>query len=147
MERIWISLVDIIGVFVIPLLAVVLTIVIVRSKHPGSMIRQTTTHPMVISINDAFETETAPIWETQMPILQLICAKRQGVTVLNLEEIFERCKRSYPEVFECTVLEDWLLFYENAELVSISGGTVSLTTTGREFMATRVVVENASARM
>ena len=96
----------------------------------------------LISLEDAFESETAPIWDTQLPLLELIRSTPfPGARLRELEVVFRRYQVRFPEIFEGSDLSDWLAVCEVLDLVMVHGGRVLLTSTGRVFMGNRVANE------
>lgn len=93
----------------------------------------------LISLEDAFEPETAPIWDTQLPLLQLIQSTPfPGVRLSKLAASFSRYQTSFPEIFEGSDLSDWLTLFESLDLIIVHGGRVLLSTPGRLFIGNRV---------
>lgn len=93
----------------------------------------------VISVADAFESETAILWETQTPALALIeSAGPRGLDLQDLRPLYVRCARRFPELYEGSDFEAWVQFLRDTELISLSGSTVAITTAGSEFLKCRV---------
>ncbi len=93
----------------------------------------------VMSVADAFEPETAILWETQMPALAYIdSAGPRGLEVEDLRPFYARCARCYPELHEGSDFHAWVEFLQHAELVVLSGSRVAITPAGTEFLKCRV---------
>ncbi len=96
----------------------------------------------LLSMADAFEPQTAPIWDSQLPALELIhSAPFPGIRIGEVEYAFSNCKEAFPEIFEGSTFSDWLKFCQRQDLFLIYGQRVLLSTTGRKFMQSRVSAE------
>jgi hypothetical protein len=101
-----------------------------------------------ISVADAFESETAILWETQIPALALIeSAGWHGLDLENLRPLYVRCTRRFPELYEGSDFEAWVQFLQEAELIVLSGATVAITPAGKEFLECRVAAGVAAAQV
>jgi len=101
---------------------------------------------LLLSFSDAFEPETAPIWDTQMPVLQKIHATPfPGIELRELEPVFARCEAHFPEIFEGSTFADWLAFCARLGLLLIYRGRVLMSSSGKKFMESRVANQNVCA--
>ncbi len=99
-----------------------------------------------MSVVDAFETQTAILWETQIPALAFIeSAGPCGLDLENLRPFYVRCARRFPELYEGSDFDAWLQFLQAAELIVLTGTTVAITPAGKEFMKCRVAAAVAAA--
>ena len=74
----------------------------------------------VLSVAQAFEEDSAILWETQVPSLQLIASGGpKGTPVLKMRRFFIVAAKRYPELYEGVYFEQWLHFLEEAELVTL----------------------------
>ena len=99
----------------------------------------------MLSIALAFDPDHALVWETQIPILQLISiAEPHGISVRSLHRAYLESARCYPELYEGSSFKRWLEFLECAQLVTrIDGQRVLLTTQGKEFLHYRITANEA----
>jgi hypothetical protein len=99
----------------------------------------------VLSITLAFDLDHALVWETQIPILQLISiAGPHGISVRRLHRAYLESAGRYPELYDGSSFKQWLEFLECAQLVAcIDGQRVLLTSQGREFLHYRITAEDA----
>jgi hypothetical protein len=99
----------------------------------------------VLSITLAFDPDNALVWETQIPILQLISiAGPHGISVRRLHRAYLESARCYPELYEGSSFKRWLEFLECAQLVAcIDEQRVLLTSQGREFLHYRITAKEA----
>lgn len=89
----------------------------------------------VIPAQGAFEAEQAPLWDTQVPAIQLISAAGyDGLHEGSLKANFLAQARRYPELYEGAEFEDWLEFLEAAGVARRNLGTITITHMGREFL-------------
>jgi hypothetical protein len=101
----------------------------------------------VLSITLAFDPDHALVWETQIPILQLISiAEPHGISVRRLHRVYLESARCYPELYEGSSFKRWLEFLERVQLVAcIDRRHVLLTAQGREFLHYRITADEAMA--
>ena len=100
-----------------------------------------------ISIADAFDSDHALLWETQMPALELISrGGERGVPYERLLPLYNRSARCYPELYEGSSFQRWVEFLEESQLVVLTPARAFLTPEGAEFLKCRVSV-GAAARV
>jgi hypothetical protein len=100
----------------------------------------------VLSIMMAFDPDHALVWETQVPMLQLVSESGQhGVSVRQLRAAYLESTRHYPEIYDDFTFEQWFRFLQNTRLVSRAGRRVLLTNKGREFLDYRITADLAMA--
>jgi hypothetical protein len=100
----------------------------------------------VLSITLAFDPDHALVWETQVPMLQLVSESgRHGISVTHLREAYFESACHYPEIYDGFTFEQWLEFLEDAQLVASTGKHVLLTSKGRDFLHYRITAEAAIA--
>ena len=93
----------------------------------------------VISLNDAFEPETAPLWETQIAALQMVAAGgAAGFPLVHLRRIYAGLSARYPELYDGASFAGWLRFLEETSLLWSDDDKAYLTTSGRAFLECRV---------
>ena len=98
----------------------------------------------VLSITLAFDSDHALVWETQVPMLQLVAKSgRRGISVTHLREAYLESARHYPEIYDGFTFEQWLEFLEDARLVTRTGKHVLVTSKGRDFLHYRITAEDA----
>jgi hypothetical protein len=116
-----------------------------RLRQEHSLILIARARPFtVISAADAFDPASAPIWDTQIPALQVICsAGIDGLEVDALRPIHLSASHSYPELYELTSFDTWLNFLQREQLVSVAENRVRITPSGVEFLRCRVTPEVA----
>jgi len=101
----------------------------------------------VISVAQAFEEDSAILWETQVPGLQLIATGGlKGAPVTKMRRFFATTARSYPELYEGVYFEQWVHFLEEAELVTIAADEkIAITPQGLEFLKYRLTTKHIAA--
>jgi|SRR3954447_14874671 hypothetical protein len=101
----------------------------------------------VISIAQAFEADSAILWETQIPALQQIATGgTRGLAVARLRRYFSGMAKQYPELYEGVYFEQWVHFLEEAELVSIcTDDRIAITPAGVEFLKFRLTPKPIAA--
>jgi hypothetical protein len=101
----------------------------------------------VISIAQAFEEESAILWETQVPALQEIAIGGQrGVSVAKMRRFFAGSSKQYPELYEGVRFEQWIRFLEDAELVELAADDrIAITPKGLEFLRYRIPAKPIAA--
>jgi hypothetical protein len=100
----------------------------------------------VLSIALAFDPDHALVWETQVPMLQLVAESgRRGISVTHLREAYFESACHYPEIYDGFTFEQWLEFLEDARLVTRTGKQVLLTSKGRDLLHYRITAEAAIA--
>ncbi len=88
-----------------------------------------------ISVADAFEPDTAILWETQLSALDLICAAgARGLPAATLREWYLRSVRRYPELYDDFSFESWLDFLSNANLIACDGQLIRATSSCVQFL-------------
>ncbi len=93
----------------------------------------------ILSIEQAFDPDHAIIWDTQLPVLELIAsAGLAGLSLEALRPFYSRSARRYPELYDGSSFESWMDFLEDTELISVHRGAVSLTREGQQFLQYRV---------
>jgi hypothetical protein len=95
----------------------------------------------VISVAQAFEEESAILWETQVPALhQIAIGGRKGVSVAKMRRFFQGTAKQYPELYEGVRFEQWIRFLEDAELIMLStDDRIAITPQGQQFLKYRVI--------
>lgn len=95
----------------------------------------------VISVAQAFEEESAILWETQVPALeQIAIGAKKGVSVAKMRRFFAGTSKQYPELYEGVRFEQWIHFLFDAELINFStDDRIAITQQGLEFLKYRVV--------
>jgi len=100
----------------------------------------------VISIAQAFEEDSAILWETQVPSLQLIASGGpKGTPVLKMRRFFIVASKRYPELYEGVYFEQWLHFLEQAELISLADEKIVITPQGVDFLKYRLTTKHLAA--
>jgi hypothetical protein len=100
----------------------------------------------VICVAQAFEEDSAILWETQVPALQSICSGGgRGVTVDRVRRAYNDSSKRYPELYDGTSFEHWLRFLADAELIGITDDRISITPQGRQFLKYRIIPKPAVA--
>jgi len=101
----------------------------------------------VISVAQAFEEDSAILWETQVPGLRLIATGGpKGTPVTKMRRFFATTARHYPELYEGVYFEQWVHFLEEAELVTIAGDDkIAITPQGLEFLKYRLTTKPIAA--
>ena len=101
----------------------------------------------VISVAQAFEEDSAILWETQVPGLQLIATGgSKGTPVIKMRRYFATTARRYPELYEGVHFEQWVHFLEEAELVIIAADEkIAITPQGVEFLKYRLTTKHIAA--
>lgn len=98
----------------------------------------------VMSVADAFDPASAPLWDTQTAALEFIySAGQNGVELEALRPIYLSSSRFYPELYELTSFETWLDFLEKGQLICVVQNRVKITRRGIEFLKCRVTTEAA----
>jgi hypothetical protein len=110
----------------------------IRAEVPGAPFR-------VLSVCDAFEAEYAALWETQVPALTLIASEDpSGVSIQALHRFYRRSARRYPELYDGSSFQQWVMFLETTELIVVGDKRVTITKEGLEFLKFRVHTEVAA---
>jgi hypothetical protein len=101
----------------------------------------------VISVAQAFEADSAILWETQIPALTLIAlGGPKGTPVAKMRRFFSGTARQYPELYEGVYFEQWIRFLEEAELVIIAPDEkIAITPQGLEFLKFRLTPKPIAA--
>ena len=101
----------------------------------------------VISIAQAFEEDSAILWETQVPALQLVATGGpKGAPVTKVRRFFASTSKRYPELYEGVYFEQWVHFLEEAELVTIAPDEkIAITPQGLEFLKYRLTTKRIAA--
>ncbi len=94
----------------------------------------------VICIAQAFEEDSAILWETQIPALeQIAVGGRKGVSVAKMRRFFAGTSKQYPELYEGVRFEQWIRFLEDAELIMLStDDRLAITPQGLQFLRYRI---------
>ena len=94
----------------------------------------------VICIAQAFEEDSAILWETQVPALrQIAVGGAKGVSVAKMRRFFAGTAKQYPELYEGVRFEQWIRFLEDAELIMLStDDRLAITPQGLEFLRCRL---------
>jgi hypothetical protein len=89
----------------------------------------------VICIAQAFEDESAILWETQIPaLMQISIGGKRGVSVAKMRRFFAGTSKQYPELYDGVRFEQWVRFLEDAELIMLCpDDRVAITPQGIEF--------------
>jgi hypothetical protein len=95
----------------------------------------------VICIAQAFEEDSAILWDTQVPALrQIAIGGTKGVSVAKMRRFFAGTSKQYPELYEGVRFEQWIRFLEDAELVMLStDDRIAITPQGVQFLRYRLV--------
>jgi hypothetical protein len=95
----------------------------------------------VISVAQAFEEDSAILWDTQVPALrQIAIGGSKGVSVAKMRRFFAGTSKQYPELYEGIRFEQWIRFLEDAELVMLStDDRIAITPQGISFLRYRLV--------
>jgi len=95
----------------------------------------------VISIAQAFEEDSAILWDTQVPALrQIAIGGSKGVSVAKMRRFFAGTSKQYPELYEGVRFEQWIRFLEDAELIILStDDRIAITPQGISFLRYRLV--------
>ncbi len=90
----------------------------------------------VISIAQAFEEDSAILWDTQVPALrQIAIGGAKGVSVAKMRRFFAGTSKQYPELYEGVRFEQWIRFLEDAELIMLStDDRIAITPQGIQFL-------------
>ncbi len=100
----------------------------------------------VFSVALAFDPDYAIIWDTQVPVLQLIDrAAGRGIRAQQLRAFYSQSARRYPELYDGSSFGGWLEFLKNEQLIATIGMRVFITAEGHDFLAYRVVPETVLA--
>ncbi|MGA2964273.1 MAG: hypothetical protein ABSD96_21645, partial [Candidatus Korobacteraceae bacterium] len=100
----------------------------------------------VLSIALAFDSDQALVWNTQVPLLQLILQSgSQGISVACLRKAYGESVRRYPEIYEGFTFQQWLRFLDEAQLVICSGKRVFLTRKGTDFLRYGLTTRTSAA--
>lgn len=101
----------------------------------------------VISVAQAFEEDSAILWETQVPALQLIATGGpKGAPVAKMRRFFSGTSKQYPELYEGVYFEQWIHFLEGAELVTLAADEkIAITPQGLEFLKYRLTTKPIAA--
>jgi hypothetical protein len=94
----------------------------------------------VISVAQAFEEDSAILWDTQVPALrQIAIGGSRGVSVAKMRRFFAGTSKQYPELYEGLRFEQWMRFLEDAELVMLStDDRIAITPQGVQFLRYRL---------
>jgi hypothetical protein len=101
----------------------------------------------VISVAQAFEEDSAILWDTQIPALRLVATGgSRGVGSSKMREVFASSSGQYPELYEGVRFEQWIQFLEDAELVAVvSDDRVAITPQGLAFLKYRITPKPIAA--
>lgn len=110
----------------------------IRAEIPGAPFR-------VLSVCDAFEAEYAALWETQVPALTLVASEGpNGVSIQALHKFYRRSARRYPELYDGSSFQQWVMFLQAAELIVVGDKRVVIRKEGLDFLKFRVHTEVAA---
>lgn len=88
-----------------------------------------------LSLILAFESDSAILWETQLPALELISsAGGRGVPLWRLHPAYMESVHHYPELYEGSSFHEWLEYLSQAHLVARNGSRIALTPEGGNFL-------------
>ena len=107
-------------------------------------------HFSVLSVELASGPDHSLIWETQVPMLQLISESGlQGLPIRNLRKSYRESARHYPEIYDGFTFTQWLKFLEGARLVARTGKRMFLAAKGHHILheRTRAAATPAPARL
>jgi hypothetical protein len=95
----------------------------------------------VICVAQAFEEDSAILWDTQIPALrQIAIGGTRGVSVAKMRRFFAGTSKQYPELYEGVRFEQWVRFLEDAELVMLAADDrIAITPQGVQFLRYRLV--------
>ncbi len=95
----------------------------------------------VICVAQAFEEDSAILWDTQVPALrQIAIGGSRGVSVAKMRRFFAGTSKQYPELYEGIRFEQWIRFLEDAELVMLStDDRIAITPQGVQFLRYRLI--------
>jgi hypothetical protein len=101
----------------------------------------------VISVAQAFEEDSAILWETQVPALrQIATGGPKGLAVAKLRRFFSALGKQYPELYEGVYFEQWVRFLEEAELVMVcADDRIAITPQGLAFLKYRLTPKPIAA--
>jgi hypothetical protein len=85
----------------------------------------------ILSVADAFDPERNILWASQIPFLLEIGRNGSFSSCLRVCEV---SLRQYPELYEGTSAESWLVFLQSNQLAQVEGEQVRLTRYGRELL-------------
>jgi hypothetical protein len=92
----------------------------------------------VLPIRLAFDPDQALVWDTQIPMLQLVAQSEQsGTSVARLRKAYRESVGHYPEIYEGFTFEQWLRSLDEAQLVTCIRRRVRVTRKGAEFLQYR----------
>ncbi len=116
-------------------------------KHYSYTVLSSTGKPFsVLTAADAFDPDHALIWDTQIPVLQLLAAAgRKGVSVEHLYPHYARCVRMYPELYDGSSFWRWIEFLEETQLIAFDRHRVFLTSQGNHFVKNWVGMQVSGA--
>jgi len=81
-----------------------------------------------------FEQAASTMYQSQFQLLVMLSGTA-GVQETNLTPVYEVAVRQFPELFTGYSMHGWLGYLEFKELIVRKSGFVSITDTGREFLA------------
>jgi ribosomal protein S19E (S16A) len=117
-----------------------------KHMQEQSLIRPPARRFSVLSVAQAFDPASAVIWETQVAALQRISsAGKAGRGLHELYPLYVQSASRYPELYEGSTFERWLEFLEEARLVQIADGRVTITRQGRQFLKYRFTAKPVAA--
>ena len=132
--------------FVLVLIALSVAQVAERKEERRMFLRIPGKPFTVISIAQAFEEDSAILWETQVPALRLIATGGpKGTPVLKMRRYFCTVARQYPELYEGVYFEQWIHFLETAELIILADEKIVITQAGVDFLKYRLTPKPIAA--
>lgn len=116
-------------------------------KHCSYIMLSSSGRPFsVLTIADAFDPDHALIWDTQIPVLQLLAAAGQkGISVEHQYPHYARSAGMYPELHDGSSFRRWIEFLEEAQLIAFDRHRVFLTLQGDHFVKDWVGLEASGA--
>ena len=92
----------------------------------------------VLPVRLAFDTDQALVWDTQIPMLQLVAqSEPSGTSVARLRKAYRESVGHYPEIYEGFTFEQWLRSLDEAQLVTCIRRRVRVTRKGAELLQYR----------
>ncbi len=96
----------------------------------------------VLAVALAFDPDHALVWETQVPMLQLMARSgRQGASLRRLHLAYLASATHYPELYDGSTFQQWLQFLQQAGLIVFKDQRATLTNEGQEFLHYRVCAQ------
>jgi hypothetical protein len=119
-------------------LAVMILMAVAAASERGQLRRiqfDPLAQPFALRLSEAFDSEQAMLWTTQIDALRLIASGgMDGVPYDCVYRAYQKTARTFPELYEGCGFAQWLFFLERSELVILTGSCVRITACGREFL-------------